>query len=195
VLFDFNKSGLRPIARSSLDEWVARTKAVDIGAVIVVGHTNRLGSKAANQLLSEKRAAVVKAYLVSQGIEASRVRAEGKGSAQPVTRPSDCRGNKPTKALSQCLQPDDRVEIELVGAGASRSASGPAAKPAANRVQCLNRCDQTNKSCWDTANIRRAACTKAVPSQAALCDSLREDATFACDTDRAECKATCSSMP
>jgi len=82
--------------------------------ILAVGHTDRLGSDAANQKLSEKRAAAVKEYLVSKKIDANRVYTEGKGEKQPVTG-DKCKGDKATKALVDCLQPDRRVAIELIG--------------------------------------------------------------------------------
>ena len=82
--------------------------------ILVVGHTDRIGSDSYNQKLSERRAAAVKTYLVSKGIEANRVYTEGKGEKQPVTG-DKCKGNAPTKALIQCLQPDRRADIEVIG--------------------------------------------------------------------------------
>ena len=82
--------------------------------IIAVGHTDRFGSDAYNQKLSEKRAAAVKAYLVSKGIEANRIYTEGKGKKNPVTKPDQCPGPKSKKTIA-CLQPDRRVDIELIG--------------------------------------------------------------------------------
>ena len=59
-------------------------------------------------------AAAVKEYLVAKGIEANRVYTEGKGEKQPVTG-DKCKGNAKTKALIDCLQPDRRVDIEVIG--------------------------------------------------------------------------------
>ena len=82
--------------------------------VEVSGHTDSIGSDAYNQRLSERRAAAVKTYLVSKGVDANRVYTEGKGETQPVT------GNKCDKvggraAQISCLQPDRRVEVEVIG--------------------------------------------------------------------------------
>jgi len=57
----------------------------------------------------------VKAYLVSQGIEANRVYTEGKGKRNPVV--TDCM-QKNRKALISCLAPNRRVEVEVVGTAA-----------------------------------------------------------------------------
>src|SRR5512145_3352855 len=114
ALFDFNKAVLRPEGKAKLDELVAKAAAIKLEVILAVGHTDRIGGNAYNQKLSEKRAAAVKEYLVAKGIEANRVYTEGKGETQPVTG-DKCKGNAKTKALIDCLQPDRRVDIEVIG--------------------------------------------------------------------------------
>ena len=114
ALFDFNKAVLRPAGKAKLDELVSKAKAIKLEVILAVGHTDRIGGDAYNQKLSEKRAAAVKEYLVAKGIEANRVYTEGKGEKQPVTG-DKCKGNAKTKALIDCLQPDRRVDIEVIG--------------------------------------------------------------------------------
>jgi OOP family OmpA-OmpF porin len=114
ALFDFNKAVLRPEGKAKLDELVSKAAAIKLEVILAVGHTDRIGGNAYNQKLSEKRAAAVKEYLVAKGIEANRVYTEGKGETQPVTG-DKCKGNAKTKALIDCLQPDRRVDIEVIG--------------------------------------------------------------------------------
>ncbi|HNM65416.1 MAG TPA: OmpA family protein, partial [Accumulibacter sp.] len=97
-----------------LDEVAAKAKDVKLEVITAVGHTDRIGSDSYNQALSERRAAAVKSYLVGKGIEANRVYTEGKGKKQPVTKPGQCVGPKSKKVID-CLQPDRRVDIELIG--------------------------------------------------------------------------------
>ena len=111
VLFDFNKSTLKPEGKAKLDEMLRSIGNARLDDIRVIGHTDRLGSATYNQKLSEHRANAVKNYLISQGIAAERIRAEGRGKTQPVTRPADCQG-LPRKKLIACLQPDRRVDIE-----------------------------------------------------------------------------------
>ena len=115
ALFDFDKATLRPEGKKKLDEVVAKAKAIKLEVIIAVGHTDHFGSDAYNQKLSERRAAAVKTYVVSKGIDANRVYTEGKGEKNPVTKPGQCPGKKPTKSVIECLQPDRRVDIELIG--------------------------------------------------------------------------------
>jgi OOP family OmpA-OmpF porin len=119
TLFDFDKSDLRPAGRTALDEFVAKIKTIGPETITVVGHTDRFGSNTYNQHLSERRAASVKAYLVSKGVEPARIQSEGKGETMPVTKAGECLGAKSAKVVA-CLQPDRRVEIEVVGTQIAR---------------------------------------------------------------------------
>ena len=114
ALFDFNKADLRPEGKAKLDKLANDIKGIKLEVILAVGHADRLGDDAYNQKLSEKRAASVKSYLVSKGVDANRVYAEGKGEKQPVTKPDQCKGPK-SKKVVDCLQPDRRVEIEIIG--------------------------------------------------------------------------------
>jgi OOP family OmpA-OmpF porin len=114
TLFDFDKAILRPQGRDALDAFVGKLRGVDLGTITAIGHTDRIGSSEYNQTLSDERAAAVKDYLVSKGIEASLVQAEGMGESQPVTKAGECPSAKSSTVI-ECLQPDRRVEVEVSG--------------------------------------------------------------------------------
>jgi OmpA-OmpF porin, OOP family len=114
TLFDFNKATLRPAGVESLSKLVNDLQGLKLEVIIAVGHADRLGSDMYNQKLSEKRAAAVKTFLVGKGIEANRVYTEGKGETQPKTKADECKGGKSKKVID-CLQPDRRVDIEVIG--------------------------------------------------------------------------------
>jgi hypothetical protein len=114
ALFDFDAYQLRPEGRAALDDFLGRLKGTSLGMIRTVGHADRLGSEGYNQILSEDRAEAVKAYLVSKGIEPDRVRAEGRGTRQSVTKPGECADRKNAKVIA-CLQSDRRVGIEVAG--------------------------------------------------------------------------------
>jgi len=114
TLFDFDKAVLRPAGKVSLDEFLEKMKGINPEVIIAVGHADRFGSEKYNQNLSERRAAAVKSYILSKGIEPNRVYTEGKGEMQPVTKANECTGAKSAKVIA-CLQPDRRVDIEVVG--------------------------------------------------------------------------------
>ncbi len=112
-LFDFDKADLKDEGKAALDEAAAKIKASpEIKVVIVTGHTDRIGSDAYNQKLSERRAHQVTGYLAAQGVDPSIIETVGKGESEPVVQ---CTGNKVTKKLISCLQPNRRVEIRAEG--------------------------------------------------------------------------------
>lgn len=114
ALFDFDKATLRATGRAALDSFLAGIKSITPEKITATGHADRFGSNAYNQRLSEQRVQTVKSYLVSQNIDASRVHTQGMGETQPVTKPGDCLGAKSAKVIA-CLQPDRRVELEIIG--------------------------------------------------------------------------------
>jgi OOP family OmpA-OmpF porin len=113
VLFDFDKAVLKAEGKAKLDDISSKVRGVNLEVVIAIGHADRIGGDAYNQKLSVRRAEAIKAYLVSKGLEANRIYTEGKGEKQPVTGDS-CRRLSGAK-LIQCLQPDRRTEIEVIG--------------------------------------------------------------------------------
>ena len=114
ALFDFDRAVLRPAGMERLNQLAEQAKALNLEVILAVGHTDRIGSAAYNQGLSERRAEAVKAYLVSRGIEANRIYTEGKGKTQPVTG-TQCDNVRGRAAVIDCLQPDRRVEVEVIG--------------------------------------------------------------------------------
>lgn len=116
ALFEFDRFGLNDIraaGRARLDIIAKRAQGLqDIERIVLVGHTDRLGSDAYNQPLSLQRATAVRDYLVSQGLAASLFTVEGRGSAEPVKA---CADNVARGALIACLQDNRRVEVEIRG--------------------------------------------------------------------------------
>jgi OOP family OmpA-OmpF porin len=105
VLFDFDKSVVKPDGKAKLDDLASKVRGVNLEVVIAIGHADSIGSDAYNQKLSVRRAESVKAYLVSKGIEANRIYTEGKGEKQPVADNRTREGRAKNR----------RVEIEVIG--------------------------------------------------------------------------------
>jgi OOP family OmpA-OmpF porin len=113
-LFEFNKATLTAEARKKLDnEVVAKLKDMgDIRYINVNGHADRLGTPTYNQQLSEKRAEAVRAYLVSKGVDRSKVETFGFGKTLPV---KSCPDSAKRAELIECLSPNRRVVVEVQG--------------------------------------------------------------------------------
>jgi OmpA-OmpF porin, OOP family len=113
ALFDFDKTEIKPAGRQELDNLVRQINGMSYDSVIVIGHTDRIGTREYNQALSERRANAVRDYLVRGGIQANRITSRGVANDQPTTRPTDCRGLGSNQATIDCLAPDRRVVVEI----------------------------------------------------------------------------------
>jgi OmpA-OmpF porin, OOP family len=114
VLFDSNKSDLRPAGRDSLDAFIGKLRGLESQSVMVVGYADRMGSADANQILPEERVGTVKAYLVAGGISAGRIEASSWGEARPTTYAAECKDANNARNVA-CMQPDRHVFIEISG--------------------------------------------------------------------------------
>ncbi len=93
IHFEFNKSVIRPISYPILDDVVRLLQLnPQIRLVRVEGHTDWIGSDAANQRLSQRRAETVRNYLVKKGVDASRLDAVGYGELRPVADNNTAKG-------------------------------------------------------------------------------------------------------
>jgi OmpA-OmpF porin, OOP family len=115
ALFDFDQAVIKPAGRQELDTLIRQINGLNYETVIVIGHTDRIGTRDYNLGLSERRANAVRDYLVQAGIPANRITARGVANDQPVTPPTGCRGLGSNAATIACLEPDRRVVIEIHG--------------------------------------------------------------------------------
>ena len=115
TLFDFGKSSIKPESHAALDVLAAQIKAADFDVVITIGHTDSVGSQDFNQSLSEQRANAVRAYLIAHGVDAARIRSEGKGEKEPIASNATAHGRAQNR----------RVEIEVLGQEKQHSGQPP----------------------------------------------------------------------
>jgi len=104
-LFDFDQSTVKPEGQVALNQLVAKLQTVTVEVVIVVGHTDSVGTNTYNLNLGQRRAEAVKRYLTSQGVEATRVYTDSKGENQPIA------SNKTAQGRSE----NRRVVVEVYG--------------------------------------------------------------------------------
>ena len=84
IQFDFAKATIKKVSYPILDEVVALMKARTDVKIAVHGHTDSVGSDAANLALSKARAKSCMDYLISHGISAKRLQSEGFGESKPI---------------------------------------------------------------------------------------------------------------
>lgn len=104
VTFDFARYDLKPQFYPALNNVAATLREYNQTIVEVSGHTDSVGSDAANQLLSERRANSVAGYLIGQGLMRERFEIVGMGERYPVASNDSDSG----RALNR------RVEIRLL---------------------------------------------------------------------------------
>ncbi len=104
VTFDFAKYDLKSQFYPALNTVAATLKQYDQTIVEVSGHTDSVGSDAANQTLSERRASAVATYLMGQGLLRERFEIVGMGERYPIASNDTDSG----RALNR------RVEIRLL---------------------------------------------------------------------------------
>lgn len=114
VLFDSDSSALRPAGRDTLDQFVGKIHGLDSQSIVAIGYADRMGSEASNQALSQQRVDTVKAYLVSKGVAADRVKSSARGETQPSTYAGECKDANNVKNVA-CMQADRHVFIEVSG--------------------------------------------------------------------------------
>lgn len=113
-LFDFDRALLRPSEKEKLDREVVDRLAgfSAIEYINVNGYADRLGTARYNQKLSERRAVAAKAYLVSRGVDGSKIETRGFGKTVQV---KSCPDIKNRKSLIECLAPNRRVVVDIKG--------------------------------------------------------------------------------
>lgn len=127
VLFPFNSAKLLPGGEQKLDQLAQDAQGANVDQIVLTGHADRIGSEDYNQQLSEERAQAVADYLAQKGVDSSKLQVEGKGKSEPITG-DECsklgpESNKNQKLIA-CLQPDRRVDAELLGSRETSSATG-----------------------------------------------------------------------
>lgn len=108
TLYDFDKATLKPEGKATLDKIAADLNKIKLEVIIAVGNTDSVGTDAYNMALGQRRAQSVKAYLVSKGVDGSRIYTESKGKSNPVASNATAEGRAKNR----------RTDIEVVGTAA-----------------------------------------------------------------------------
>jgi len=90
VFFDWDKNDITASANDVLDAVAQEIRSrKDINGIVVVGHTDTSGGVAYNQKLSLRRAEAVKKGLVARGVDAAKLRVEGRGKTDLLVQTAD----------------------------------------------------------------------------------------------------------
>jgi OOP family OmpA-OmpF porin len=108
TLYDFDKATLKAEGQATLDKIARDLSKIKLEVIIAVGNTDSVGTDAYNMALGQRRAQSVKAYLVSKGVDGSRIYTESKGKSNPVASNATAEGRAKNR----------RTDIEVVGTSA-----------------------------------------------------------------------------
>jgi outer membrane protein OmpA-like peptidoglycan-associated protein len=84
ILYPFNSADMLPAGRENLRQLAQSLQRYPGTEVLIVGHTDNVGSDAYNMGLSQRRADAARSYLVSMGVPGERIRTSGRGESEPV---------------------------------------------------------------------------------------------------------------
>ncbi|MDZ4258670.1 MAG: OmpA family protein [Gemmatimonadales bacterium] len=84
LLYDFDSDAVKLDARTNLRELALSLDKYPGTEVIIIGHTDAVGTESYNQALSERRSRAAASYLMSQGVDGTRIGARGLGEMEPI---------------------------------------------------------------------------------------------------------------
>jgi outer membrane protein OmpA-like peptidoglycan-associated protein len=109
ILFPTGSYALKPTAGNAVSQISSIIKKYPEDKIVVIGHTDDVGSENFNQTLSEKRAGTVRSYMIAQGIPAASVEAVGLGESSPlVPNTNDANRAKNRRVELSITMPDKK---------------------------------------------------------------------------------------
>lgn len=84
LLYDFDSDVVKPEARTNLRELARSLDQYPDSDLLIIGHTDQVGSPEYNQRLSERRASAAARFLTSEGVAARRIQTQGLGETEPI---------------------------------------------------------------------------------------------------------------
>ena len=111
ILYPFNSTEILPAGKDNLRQLATSLDKYPNSDVLIVGHTDSVGTDAYNLDLSQRRALAASAYLQSLGVPAARLQTQGKGESEPIASNDTDDGR----------QRNRRVEIAIYASEAYRN--------------------------------------------------------------------------
>lgn len=114
LLYDFDSDAVKAEAQSNLRALAGSLDNYPDTDLVIIGHTDQVGSAAYNQGLSERRSAAAARYLTAQGVSGARIATRGLGETEPVASNDTEAGRSANR----------RVEVAIFASQAARATAG-----------------------------------------------------------------------
>jgi outer membrane protein OmpA-like peptidoglycan-associated protein len=111
LLYDFDSDVVRTEAAKNLRNLAASLGKYPNTDLLIVGHTDAVGTSEYNQALSQRRATAAANFLTSEGVNPARLQAMGRGETEPLAA-NDTEGGR---------QSNRRVEVAIFANAATRN--------------------------------------------------------------------------
>ncbi|MXV49603.1 OmpA family protein [Pedobacter sp. HMF7647] len=117
ILFDFNKSDVKDAGKTNISNLATSMKNNPETNILIIGHTDDVGSDTYNQGLSERRANSVRDYAVAQGVSSARLKTEGKGESEPIGDNTTDAGRAANRRVEIVIVANDQMKEQAKQAG------------------------------------------------------------------------------
>lgn len=112
LLFDFGKTDLKSSNKKDLRKFAETLVQYPETNLLVVGHTDDVGSEVFNQDLSEKRADAVAQQLISEGVKIDRMKIQGWGETQPAVLNDTEAGRTQNRRVEIAIFANEAMKME-----------------------------------------------------------------------------------
>ena len=117
LMFDYDSDVVRAEAQHNLATFAKSLDKYPGTNVLIVGHTDAAGTDEYNQQLSSKRAISAENYLVSQGVSRTRLRAAGRGEAEPVAANDSDAGRQQNRRVEVAIYAGETLKAQALKSG------------------------------------------------------------------------------
>lgn len=112
ILFDVNKTALKPAATTNLQNLAASMEKNPDTNISILGYTDNTGSADYNQSLSVRRADAVKSAITANGVSGSRLTTQGKGEGDPIADNTTEAGRAQNRRVEIVIVANDKMKAD-----------------------------------------------------------------------------------
>lgn len=117
LLFGYDSDVLQPAAQQNLGQFAASLDKYPNTNIMIVGHTDNVGTDSYNMGLSARRAVAATNYLVSRGVDRARLRSTGRGEVEPAASNATAEGRQQNRRVEVAIYANDALKAEAKRSG------------------------------------------------------------------------------